>query len=81
MTTQVKKKPLSKEAKARKLAEQIFGMSMMRLSEIIQTQNPPPPPAEIRKMIQRRVELSFDGAQAFIDSWDSIGKGRFAPKD
>ena len=75
-------KPAAKSpvAVAKELTRDIYIRSVVRVVELSEKMNPPPDPATIKRMIQRRFDVAVTAAEVFTQTWPSQ-KGRFIAKE
>jgi hypothetical protein len=77
----LKKKTLTREQVAKALCKEIYNHAVVRVVELAEKMNPPPDQSTMKKMLVRRFHIAVDATEVFMDSWQSIGKGRFLPKE
>jgi hypothetical protein len=77
----LEKKTLSKEQVAKALCKEIYISAVHRVVELAEKMNPPPDQTTIKRMIQKRFAVAVEATEIFLDGWQSIGKGRFLPKE
>lgn len=74
-------KKKTREQIAKEYCKEIYSHAVRRVVEISEEMKPAPDPSVIKKMLQRRFAISVEATEIFMDNWQAIGKGRFAPKD